>query len=157
MQHYPLEWAATLRRIAAAGPELLLPAHGLPLAGASRIELVLGDMATALEQLAGDTLALMNDGATLDEVLGTVRLDPELADRPWLAPIYDEPEFVVRNTWRLYGGWYDGNPANLKPARTSALFSAVSVKASTSRPGAISMICAAMRARGSVPRIQVAV
>jgi len=22
----------------------------------------------------------------------------------------------VRNTWRLYGGWYDGNPANLKPA-----------------------------------------
>ncbi|MCB1248828.1 MAG: MBL fold metallo-hydrolase [Acidimicrobiales bacterium] len=121
VQHYPLEWAATLRRIAAAGPELLLPAHGLPLAGASRIELVLGDMATALEQLAGDTLALMNDGATLDEVLGTVRLDPELADRPWLAPIYDEPEFVVRNTWRLYGGWYDGNPANLKPARTSAL------------------------------------
>jgi alkyl sulfatase BDS1-like metallo-beta-lactamase superfamily hydrolase len=24
---------------------------------------------------------------------------------------------VVRNIWRLYGGWYDGNPANLKPAR----------------------------------------
>ncbi|MEA3075885.1 MAG: hypothetical protein QOF60_793, partial [Actinomycetota bacterium] len=25
-------------------------------------------------------------------------------------------EFVVRNIWRLYGGWYDGNPARLKPA-----------------------------------------
>ena len=23
---------------------------------------------------------------------------------------------MVRNTWRLYGGWYDGNPASLKPA-----------------------------------------
>jgi len=24
---------------------------------------------------------------------------------------YDDPEFVVHNIWRLYGGWYDGNPA----------------------------------------------
>jgi alkyl sulfatase BDS1-like metallo-beta-lactamase superfamily hydrolase len=27
----------------------------------------------------------------------------------------------VRNIWRLYGGWYDGNPANLKPAADAAL------------------------------------
>ena len=37
-------------------------------------------------------------------------------EKPYLRPIYDEPEFVVRNIWRLYGGWYDGNPAHLKPA-----------------------------------------
>ncbi len=24
--------------------------------------------------------------------------------------------FIVRNLWRLYGGWYDGNPSHLKPA-----------------------------------------
>lgn len=35
--------------------------------------------------------------------------------------MYDEPEFVVQNIWRLYGGWYDGNPANLKPAKESEL------------------------------------
>jgi alkyl sulfatase BDS1-like metallo-beta-lactamase superfamily hydrolase len=35
--------------------------------------------------------------------------------------VYDEPEFVVRNIWRLYGGWYDGNPAHLKPAPQGAL------------------------------------
>ena len=28
---------------------------------------------------------------------------------------------MVRNVWRLYGGWYDGNPANLKPAPEAAL------------------------------------
>jgi alkyl sulfatase BDS1-like metallo-beta-lactamase superfamily hydrolase len=39
-----------------------------------------------------------------------------LLDRPYLRPTYDDPEFVVRNIWRRYGGWYDGNPANLKPA-----------------------------------------
>jgi len=35
--------------------------------------------------------------------------------------VYDEPEFVVRNVWRLYGGWYDGNPATLKPAPEAAV------------------------------------
>ena len=40
---------------------------------------------------------------------------------PYLRPIYDEPEFVVRNVWRLYGGWWDGDPAHLKPAPAAAL------------------------------------
>ena len=35
--------------------------------------------------------------------------------------MYDEPEFIVRNIWRLYGGWYDGNPAHLKPAPEAVL------------------------------------
>jgi hypothetical protein len=37
----------------------------------------------------------------------------DLLERPYLRPVYDEPEFVVRTVWRLYGGWYDGNPAHL--------------------------------------------
>ena len=37
-----------------------------------------------------------------------------------MQPVYDEPEFVVRNLWRLYGGWWDKNPANLKPAPEAA-------------------------------------
>jgi alkyl sulfatase BDS1-like metallo-beta-lactamase superfamily hydrolase len=46
---------------------------------------------------------------------------PETLDKPYLRPVYDEPEFVVRNVWRMYGGWYDGNPANLKPAPDGAI------------------------------------
>ncbi|MGW1805550.1 alkyl sulfatase dimerization domain-containing protein [Streptomyces sp. NPDC002078] len=38
---------------------------------------------------------------------------------------YDEPEFIVRNLWRRYAGWYDGNPAHLKPARESRLATAL--------------------------------
>jgi alkyl sulfatase BDS1-like metallo-beta-lactamase superfamily hydrolase len=44
-----------------------------------------------------------------------------LLERPYLRPVYDEPEFVVRNIWRLYGGWWDGDPSSLKPAPRSAL------------------------------------
>ena len=44
-----------------------------------------------------------------------------LLEKPYLRPVYDEPEFVVRNLWRLYGGWYDGNPARLKPPTDAAI------------------------------------
>ena len=30
--------------------------------------------------------------------------------------MYDHPQFIVRNVWRRYGGWYDGEPDNLLPA-----------------------------------------
>ena len=39
-----------------------------------------------------------------------------LLDKPYLRPVYDHPQFLVRNIWRLYGGWYDGEPDNLLPA-----------------------------------------
>ncbi len=120
VQRYPLEWAAALRDMAAMQPELLLPAHGLPIEGAARIATVLDDVATALERLVADTLELMNQGATLDHIVHTVRVDPDLLAKPYLRPLYDEPEFVVRNVWRLYGGWYDGDPSHLKPAPADA-------------------------------------
>ena len=121
VQRYPLEWARELRRMMAFEPELLLPAHGLPIRGRDRIRLVLGEMATALEGLVAQTLDMMNQGATLDAIVHEVRVDPELLERPWLQPVYDEPEFVVRNVWRMYGGWWDADPAHLKPAPAGQL------------------------------------
>jgi alkyl sulfatase BDS1-like metallo-beta-lactamase superfamily hydrolase len=121
VQRYALEWAAALRAMSALGPEVLLPGHGLPIAGASSCRAVLDDTASLLESLVAQTLALMNEGARLDDVLHTVTPPADLMDKPYLRPIYDEPEFVVRNTWRLYGGWYDGNPARLHPPADAAL------------------------------------
>jgi alkyl sulfatase BDS1-like metallo-beta-lactamase superfamily hydrolase len=116
VQRYPLEWARALREMQALEPELLLPAHGLPVGGAERVGRLLDDMATALESLVDQTIGLMNQGATLDTIVHTVKVPDGLLDRPYLRPTYDDPEFVVRNIWRRYGGWYDGNPAHLKPA-----------------------------------------
>jgi len=95
--------------------------HGPAVGGEDMVAEVLLKTAEALESLHEQTLALMNSGARLNDVIHTVKLPQELADLPYLRPSYDEPEFVVRNIWRLYGGWYDGNPANLKPAADVAL------------------------------------
>jgi alkyl sulfatase BDS1-like metallo-beta-lactamase superfamily hydrolase len=133
VQRFPLEWAAALRAMAGQGAELFLPAHGLPIAGAARIRRVLNEVAVTLEKLVAAVLALMNQGATLDDVLHSVRVEPELLARPYLRPLYDEPEFVVRNVWRLYGGWYDGNPARLKPAPDARLAAELAMLAGGAR------------------------
>jgi alkyl sulfatase BDS1-like metallo-beta-lactamase superfamily hydrolase len=121
VQRYPLEWAQALRRMTTLAPSVLCPGHGPPILGEARVRQALSESAELLESLHAQTLALMNSGARLDDVLANVRAPEHLLARPYLRPVYDEPEFIVRNLWRLYGGWYDGNPANLKPARERAL------------------------------------
>ena len=121
VQRYPSEWAAALRRMASLDAEFLLPGHGFPVVGRERVRLALTETAEMLESLVAQTLELMNSGATLDEVIHSVTSPAHLLDRPYLAPVYDEPEFVVRNIWRLYGGWYDGDPSSLKPAPRASL------------------------------------
>ena len=120
-QRYPKEWAAALRDMASRDAELFLPAHGLPISGRNRIQSVLNEAAEVLETLVEQTINLMNQGASLNDIIHSVKVRAELLAKPYLAPTYDEPEFVVRNIWRLYGGWYEGNPAQLKPARDRAV------------------------------------
>ncbi|NLU65682.1 alkyl sulfatase dimerization domain-containing protein [Streptomyces sp. HNM0574] len=116
VQRYPEEWARALRAMQRLGAEVLLPGHGIPVRGADRVSEALGDSAALLESLCEQTRSLMNEGLRLDEVLRRVRVPDGLLAKPYLHPAYDEPEFVVRNLWRLWGGWYDQNPAHLKPA-----------------------------------------
>jgi glyoxylase-like metal-dependent hydrolase (beta-lactamase superfamily II) len=128
-QRFALEWAAALREIMALEPELVLPGHGLPLRGRGTIARVLGETAEWLESLHEQVVALMNGGSPLDEIVRRVEPPPALSDRPYLRALYDEPEFVVRNIWRRYGGWWDGNPARLKPPPDADVASEVSALA----------------------------
>jgi alkyl sulfatase BDS1-like metallo-beta-lactamase superfamily hydrolase len=118
-QRYAREWAEALRVMARLGAEVLVPGHGYPVFGAIRVRAVLNDTANYLQSLYDQTIAMMNAGAALDDVIHTVKPPANLAEKPWLQAVYDEPEFIVRNIWRLEGGWYDGTPSNLKPATDS--------------------------------------
>ena len=125
VQRYPREWVHALHRMAAMDAEIMLPGHGAPIFGRDRIRQALLETAEWLESLITQTLELLNAGARLNEIIHSVKAPEQLADRPYLRARYDEPEFVVRNLWRLYGGWYDGNPAHLKPAPEAVLAKSV--------------------------------
>jgi alkyl sulfatase BDS1-like metallo-beta-lactamase superfamily hydrolase len=121
VQRYPQEWSAALREMSRLGAETLLPGHGVPVVGAERVQAILADTAAMLEHLHDETVRMMNEGAPLNDILHEIEAPAELLEKPYLRPIYDDPEFVVRGVWRLYGGWYDLDPASLKPARTSEI------------------------------------
>ena len=154
VQRYPAEWAAALRRMAELHAEVLLPGHGLPVVGADRVAQALGDTATYLESLVAQTIDLMNEGARLSEILHAVAPPAELAERPYLRPVYDEPEFIVRNIWRLNGGWWDGNPATLKPAPDAAI--AAELAALAGGPGVLCDRALALLDEGSDPSLRLA-
>ncbi len=129
VQRFAPDWADALRRMQALGPAVLVPGHGPVVFGADRASQVLGDGAAVLESLVAQTTGLMNAGRSLDEVLRTVSAPPDLLAKPYLLPKYDDPEFVVRGIWQLYAGWFDANPAHLKPAATAELASEIAALA----------------------------
>lgn len=140
-QRFPREWASALRRMATLGATTLMPGHGPVIVGEERVRQALTEAAQLLETIVDQTLALMNSGASLDDVLQGVQMPEELLARPYLRPTYDDPRFIVRNLWRLYGGWYDGNPANLLPAPETDLARAIAELAG----GAESLVARAER------------
>jgi glyoxylase-like metal-dependent hydrolase (beta-lactamase superfamily II) len=123
VQRYCKPWADAFRGMAAKNANALIPGHGPAVFGADRVQQLLGDGARLLDTIHDQAVALMNQGKTLDEVIAAVEMPGELLSRPYFQPTYDDPEFLVRNVWRLYGGWWDGDPAHLKPAPSSALAS----------------------------------
>ncbi len=148
VQRFTAEWAAALRRMAALGPEILIPGHGPVVFGAERASQMLGDGAAALENLMQQTLALMNRGANLDEVLQAVKAPADLLAKPYLVPKYDDPEFVVRGIWHLYAGWFTGDAAQLKPA--SAVTLATEIAALAGGAGALVSRAEALAQTGQV-------
>lgn len=121
VQRYPLDRAKGLREMAACAPQALCPGHGGPVIGdAAKIAHMLSETAQFLETLVQRTLAAMENGSPphVDIVTG---IDLPKSDSPWLQPIYDDTEFLVRNVIRLYGGWWSGRPSELKPAPRAEL------------------------------------
>ena len=60
---------SAFRAMAALDAEVLLPGHGLPIVGADRVRQALTEGAELLESLLDQTLALMNEGARLDDIV----------------------------------------------------------------------------------------
>lgn len=116
VQRYPVEWAAALEAMAGLGADWLFPGHGLVVHGREAVHTLLTETARYLRVIIDQVLARMNAGEAPEDIACAVHPDPELATRPFLAARYDHPAFIVRNLLRLWGGWWNGNAADLLPA-----------------------------------------
>ncbi len=116
VQRYPWDWAAGLRAMAAKQPASLAPGHGGPVIGDPElVQRILLETAAYLESIVEQTLALLEAGSPPHvDIVRAVELP--VTDAPWLQPVYDEGEFIIRNVIRYFGGWWSGRPSDLKPA-----------------------------------------
>ncbi|MGH6872692.1 MAG: alkyl sulfatase dimerization domain-containing protein [Rhizomicrobium sp.] len=121
VQRYPWERAKGLRAMAERAPDALCPGHGGPVIGEpAKIARMLTETADFLDTIVARTLAAMEAGSPphVDIVTG---IELPKSDSPWLQPVYDDSEFLVRNVIRFFGGWWSGRPSELKPAPREAL------------------------------------
>ena len=120
VQRYPAEWADALEAMAGLDAEWLFPGHGLAVQGRDAVRTLLTETARYLRSIIDQVVDRMNAGQTPEEIFHAVEPDRELATRPYLQPSYDHPKFIVRNLLRLWGGWWNGNAADLLPATWAA-------------------------------------
>jgi alkyl sulfatase BDS1-like metallo-beta-lactamase superfamily hydrolase len=116
VQRYPEEWADALETMAGCDAEWLFPGHGLAVQGRDAVRTVLTETARYLRTIVDEVRRRMNAGETPEDIFHAVEPDPALAERPFLRATYDHPKFIVRNLLRLWGGWWNGNAAELLPA-----------------------------------------
>jgi len=96
-------------------PEFLVPSHTRPLKGAKKIYATLTNYRDAIQFVHDQTIRLMNQGLTPDEIVERVKLPAHLARLPYLHEYYGTVEWSIRAVYNGYLGWFDGNATNLFP------------------------------------------
>ena len=101
----PVQWYRSidaLRRLNAAS---MVPAHGVPVIGAERVEEVLRSYRDAIQFVHDQTVRQMNKGLTPDELAAVVKLPPHLLSyTPWMQEFFGTVSQAVRAVYQGYLG-----------------------------------------------------
>jgi glyoxylase-like metal-dependent hydrolase (beta-lactamase superfamily II) len=116
----PVAWAEALERVASLGAEWLFPGHGLVAHGRDAGRTRLTDTARSLRVIVDQVLTRLNAGQSPEEVFHAAAPAPDLSTRPSLQARDDHPKCLVRHRLRQWGGWWNGNAADLLPAPWAA-------------------------------------
>ena len=119
-------WAAYLSesiRQYGARTDVMFTSHGWPRFGQETVVSYLSDHRDAYKYLHDQTVRLMNQGYTGDEIANRIVLPKALAEQWFNRGYYGTMSFNSRAVYQRYMGWYDANPVNLavlEPADQSA-------------------------------------
>jgi len=95
--------------------DVIFSQHNWPRWGTQRILGFLKDQRDMYKYLHDQTLRLMNEGYTMNEIAETIKLPASLAKQWYTRSYYGTVSYNVKSIYQKYLGWYDGNPAHLNP------------------------------------------
>ena len=112
---WPLEYIASLKKVLALKPEIVLPSHGMPIHGNAEITRRLTQYCDAIQYVHDDVVKGMNAGKDVYTLMNEVHLPPDLN----VGESYGKLTWSVRGIYEGYAGWFDMNPATMyaTPAR----------------------------------------
>jgi alkyl sulfatase BDS1-like metallo-beta-lactamase superfamily hydrolase len=106
---WALDYVASLNKILALEPEIVLPSHGEPVVGKEKIVERLTRYRNAILYVHDATVKGMNAGKDVFTLMREVKLPPELD----VGQAYGKVDWSVRGIFDGYVGWFDLNPASM--------------------------------------------
>ncbi|OFX01118.1 MAG: alkyl sulfatase, partial [Alphaproteobacteria bacterium RIFCSPHIGHO2_12_FULL_63_12] len=93
--------------------EVMFTSHAWPRFGAPRVDDFIASHRDAYKYLHDQSVRLMNEGLTDEEIADRIALPDALSDRWFNRGYYGTMRHNSRAVYQRYMGWYDGNPAHL--------------------------------------------
>lgn len=114
----PIEYIASLERIIALEPVMIVPSHQDPVEGKEQIRADLIRMRDAVQYVHDAVVAGMNAGKTVHQLMAEIALPPELA----LSQIHGRVSWAVKSIWEYYATWFHfDRTTELYPVPVSAV------------------------------------
>ncbi len=108
-------WAASLDKMRALKPEFLAPSHTRPLTGEQNIYDTITAYRDAIRYVYEQSVRMINQGRTPDEIAAAIKLPAHLAGHPFLQEFYGTARWSARSVFSGNLGWFDGNVTTLDP------------------------------------------
>ena len=106
---WALDYIASIDRVLALKPEILLPSHGEPILGNKNISAAMTRYRNAIQYVHDETVRGMNAGKDVCSLMRDIKL-PEMLN---VGEAYGWVSWSVRGIYEGYTGWFDGAPANM--------------------------------------------
>jgi hypothetical protein len=125
----PAQWFRSVDKLRAYDSWSMVPAHGVPLCGEDDIRLLLRNFRDAIQFTHDQSVRLLNQGKTPDELVEQIRMPEYLINdlanmkppkddvhtEDYLRPFYGSVPQAVREIYFGYLGWFQADPVALHP------------------------------------------
>jgi alkyl sulfatase BDS1-like metallo-beta-lactamase superfamily hydrolase len=115
---WALEYIASLNKVLALKPELLLPSHGEPVRGNAEITRRLTQYRDAIQYVHDAVVNGMNEGKDVFTLMHEIKLPPQLV----VGEGYGNLIWSIRGIYEGYAGWFDMKPATMYDVPMDAVF-----------------------------------
>ena len=119
----PIEYINSLNKVIALEPALIVPSHHTPISGKENIKASMIKIRDAVQYVHDETIAGMNAGKSVYQLMKEIQLPPELA----LTEEHGKVSWGVRSIWEYYSTWFHfESTTELYPTPVAEIYSELS-------------------------------